>query len=57
MAEERDREHSGRPLSDAVKGEKAADPLHPPSSDKDEVTPKTVETDLLSEDRFEATDN
>ena len=57
MAEERDRQHSGQPVSDAVKGEKAADPLHPPASDKDEVTPKTVETDLLSEDRFEATDN
>ena len=25
--------------------------------DKDEVTPKTIETDLLIEDRFEATDN
>ena len=57
MAEERDREDVGHPSSDAVKGEKAADPLRPPSSDKDEVTPKTVETDLLIEDRFEATDN
>ncbi len=57
MAEERDHEHSGRPSSDAVKGEKAADPLRPPTPDKDEIAPKTVETDLLIEDRFEATDN
>ena len=57
MAEERDHEHIGRPSSDAVKGEKAADPVHPTPSDKDEVAPKTIETDLLIEDRFEATDN
>jgi len=56
MADERDREHGDRPSSDAVKGEKAADPLHPPASDKAEI-PKTIETDLLIEDRFEATDN
>jgi len=56
MAEERDREHGDRPSSDAVKGEKAADPLHAPVSDKDEIQ-KTIETDLLIEDRFEATDN
>jgi hypothetical protein len=57
MAEERDREHIGRASSDAVKGEKAADPVHPTPTDKDEVTPKTIETDVLIEDRFEATDN
>ena len=57
MAEERDREDVGHPSSDAVKGEQAADPLRPPSNDKDEVPPKTIETDLLIEDRFEATDN
>jgi hypothetical protein len=59
MAEERDREHTGRPSSDAVKGEKAADPLRPipTDRDKDEVAPKTIETDVLIEDRFEATDN
>ena len=57
MAEERDREDVAHPSSDAVKGEQAADPLRPPSTDKDEVPPKTIETDLLIEDRFEATDN
>ena len=58
MAEQRDREHVGRPSSDAVKGEKAADRVQPTPSDKDdEVTPETIETDLLIEDRFEATDN
>jgi len=57
MAEERDREHVGRPPSDAVKGEKAADPVLPTPNDKDEVLPKTIETDLVIEDRFEATDN
>jgi hypothetical protein len=57
MPEERDREHVDRPSSDAVKGEKAADPLRPPTPDKDEIAPKTVETDLSIEDRFEATDN
>ena len=57
MAEERDREHVGRPSSDAVKGEKAADPVLPTPTDKDEVAPETIETDLLVEDRFEATDN
>jgi len=57
MADERNREPGDRPSSDAVKGEKAADPLRPPSTDKDEIAPKTVETDLLIEDRFEATDN
>ena len=57
MAEERDREHIGRPSSDAVKGEKAADPIRPTPTDKDEVAPEKIETDLLIEDRFEATDN
>ena len=57
MAEERDHEHTGRPSSDAVKGEKAADPIRPTPTDKDEVVPETTETDLLIEDRFEATDN
>jgi hypothetical protein len=57
MAEERDHEHTGRPSSDAVKGEKAADPVHPTPTDKDQVAPKKIETDLLIEDRFEATDN
>ena len=31
--------------------------IESPSTDKDEVSPKTIETDLLIEDRFEATDN
>ena len=57
MAEERDREHIGRASSDSVKGQKYADKVKPTPSDKDEVTPKTTETDLLIEDRFEATDN
>ena len=57
MAEERDREHIGRPSSDAVKGEKAADPIRPTPPDKDEVAPDAIETDALIEDRFEATDN
>jgi hypothetical protein len=57
MAEERDHEHIGRPSSDAMKGEKAADPLRPTPTDKDAVPPETIETDLLIEDRFEATDN
>ena len=57
MAEERDREHIGRSSSDAVKGEKAANPVNPAPTDKDEVAPEEVETDLLIEDRFEATDN
>ena len=57
MADERDGEHVDRTSSDAVKGEKAADPVRPPSGDEDEVTPKEIETDLLIEDRFEATDN
>ena len=57
MAEERDREHIGRPSSDAVKGEKAADPIRPTPPDKDEVAPEKIETDLVIEDRFEATDN
>jgi hypothetical protein len=57
MAEEQDREQTGQPSSDAVKGEKAADPLRPPSTDKDEVPPKTIESDMAIEDRFEATDN
>ena len=57
MAEERDREHVGRPSSDPVKGEKAADPLRPPSTDKDETVPEPIATDMEIEDRFEATDN
>ena len=57
MAEERDDEHIGRPSSDAMKGEKAADPLRPTPTDTDDVPPETIETDLLIEDRFEATDN
>lgn len=57
MAEERSREHVGRPSSDAVKGEKAADPVRQTPTDKDEVAPETIETDVLIEDRFEATDN
>jgi hypothetical protein len=57
MAEERDQEQSDRPPSDAVKGKKADEPLRPPSTDKDEAAPETIETDLLNEDRFEATDN
>jgi hypothetical protein len=57
MAEERDRGHVNQPSSDAVKGEKAADPVRAPVADKDEIAPETVETDLLIEDRFEATDN
>ena len=46
MAEERDREHNDRPLSDAVKGEKAADPLRPTPTDKDGITPTKVDTKL-----------
>jgi hypothetical protein len=57
MPDERDRKPTDRPSSDAVRGEKAADPIRPTSTDKDESVPKTVETDLLIEDRFEATDN
>jgi hypothetical protein len=57
MPDERDREPINRSSSDAVKGEKAADPIRPTSTEKDESVPKTVETDLLIEDRFEATDN
>jgi hypothetical protein len=57
MAEERDREHIDRPASDAVKGEKAADPVRPTSADKDEVVPETAKNDLWFEDMFEATDN
>jgi hypothetical protein len=57
MAEERDPEQSERPPSDAVKGEKADEPRRPPSTDKDEAAQSTSETDLLIEDRFEATDN
>ena len=58
MAEERDREQTGPPPSEAVKGEKADEPRRPPSKDKkDEAPQATTETDLLIEDRFEATDN
>jgi len=57
MAEERDPEQSDRPPSEAVRGEKADEPLRKPSKDKDEAAESTTETDLLIEDRFEATDN
>ena len=57
MAEERDQEQSDRPPSDAVKGKKADEPIRPPSTDKDEAAQSPTETDLLIEDRFEATDN
>lgn len=57
MAEERDQEQSDRPPSDAVKGKKAEEPLRPPPTDKDEAGQSPTETDLLIEDRFEATDN
>ena len=57
MAEEREPEQSDRPPSEAVRGQKADEPLRPPSVDKDEAAQSTTETDLLIEDRFEATDN
>jgi len=57
MAEERDPEQGDRPPSEAVRGEKADERLRPPSVDKDEAAPSTTDTDLLIEDRFEATDN
>jgi hypothetical protein len=57
MPDERDREHIDRSSSDAVKGEKAANPTGAASPDKDGNTPEKIETDLVIEDRFEATDN
>jgi hypothetical protein len=58
MPDKRDRQPINPPSSDAVKGEKAADPVRPASTDKDERGPKKkVETDMGIEDAFEATDN
>jgi hypothetical protein len=59
MPDERDREQTDRPSSEAVKGGKAADAKRPTSTgkDEDESVPETVETDMEIEDRFEATDN
>lgn len=58
MPDERDREQTDRPSTE-VKGGKAADPKRPTSTgkDKDESVPEKVETDMETEDRFEATDN
>jgi hypothetical protein len=57
MADERDREPVDRPSSDAMKGEKAADPIPGTSSAEERSAPEKVEEDLVIEDRFEATDN
>ena len=57
MADERDREPVDRPSSDAMKGEKAADPIPGTSSAEERSAPEKVEEDLAIEDRFEATDN
>lgn len=58
MPHKPDPEPINRTTSDAVKGDKAADPVRPTSTDKDERAPKKkVETDMGIEDAFEATDN
>jgi hypothetical protein len=59
MPDERDREQTDRPSSEAVKGVKPADPKRPTSTgtDEDKSVPETIETDMEIEDRFEATDN
>jgi hypothetical protein len=57
MSDEKDREPVDRPSSDAMKGEKAADPIPGTSSAEERSAPEKVEEDLAIEDRFEATDN
>jgi len=57
MADERDREPIDRPSSDAMKGEKAADPIPGTSNAEKGSAPEKVKEDLVIEDRFEATDN
>ena len=57
MADEQDREGRDRPSSDAMKGEKAADPIPGTSNAEERSKPEKVEEDLVIEDRFEATDN
>ena len=57
MADAQDPKPIDRPSSDAVKGEKAADPIPGTSNAEERSKPEKVEEDLVIEDRFEATDN
>jgi hypothetical protein len=57
MADAQDLKPIDRPSSDAVKGEKAADPIPGTSNAEERSKPEKVEEDLVIEDRFEATDN
>jgi hypothetical protein len=57
VADEQDPKSIDRPSSDAVKGEKAADPIPGTSSAEKASAPEKVKEDLVIEDRFEATDN
>jgi hypothetical protein len=57
MADEQDPKPIDRPSSDAVKGEKAADPIPGTANPRQGSTPEKVKEDLVIEDRFEATDN
>jgi hypothetical protein len=56
MADERRPEPVDGPSSDAIKGEESTDP-RPTSAEPEKRSPEEVETDLVIEDRFEATDN